>query len=178
MALYTVMRETAMAGYGIPSFSALNPALRCDPLPTFDHDGNAATPLAGLFPVLITEGGGASDALTVRYGRTRLGGIPISGTFAGTSVTVTNNLGCQAGDIVLVVNGANCAMQKVAPCRTTPISHWCSTGCNSGQHRLHGGRGMKSLRPLAERLTRNGVPSAADVVSLQAQYGLTAVHLL
>jgi type IV pilus assembly protein PilW len=170
VAIYTIQREASMAGYGMPVFSIQNPALRCDPLPTHPVSG------AGLFPVLITEGGAGSDTLTIRYGSTQRGGIPISGTFAGTSVTVVNNLGCQVGDAALVVSGSLCAMQTVSALPdNTHITLAAAPAVTAGNIACMGAWNEVAYTVAAGGgLTRNGVPSVADVVSLQAQYGLTA----
>lgn len=167
VAIYTIQREASMAGYGMPVFSTQNPALRCDPLPTFGG--------AGLFPVLITDGGAGSDTLTIRYGSTQRGGIPVAGTFAGTSVTVTNNLGCQVGDVVLVVNGSSCAMQQVSALPdNTHVTLAAAPAVMAGNIACMGDWNEVVFTTAAGGLTRNGIPSTADVVSLQAQYGLTA----
>lgn len=170
VAAYTIQREASMAGYGLPVFSTQNPALRCDPLPTFGG--------AGLFPVLITEGGAGSDTLTIRYGSTPRGGIPIRGTFdaVGTSVTVTNNMGCQVGDVALVVNGSSCAMQQVSALPdSTHITLAAKPAVTTGNISCMGTWNEVTYTTAAGGgLTRNGVPSVADVVNLQAQYGLTA----
>jgi type IV pilus assembly protein PilW len=170
VALYSIQREAAMAGYGLPVFSILNPALKCNPLPTHPVSG------AGLFPVRITEGGAGSDTLTIRYGSTQRGGIPISGTFAGTSVTVVNNMGCQVGDVALVVNSANCAMQTVSALPdNTHITLAAAPAVTTGNIACMGAWNEVAYTTAAGGgLTRNGIPSAADVVSMQAQYGLTA----
>jgi type IV pilus assembly protein PilW len=170
VAIYTIQREASMAGYGLPVFSTKNPALKCDPLPTHPVSG------AGMFPVRIAEGGTGSDTLTIRYGSTPRGGIPISGTFAGTSVTVTNNMGCQVGDVALVVNGPICAMQTVSGLPdATHITLAAAPAVASGSIACMGAWNEVAYTTAAGGgLTRNGTPSAADVVSMQAQYGLTA----
>lgn len=171
VAVYNIQREAAMAGYGLPVFSTKNPALLCDPLPTHPVNGT------GLFPVFIAEGGvGASDTLTIRYGSTQRGGIPISGIFAGTSVAVVNNMGCQVGDTALVVSGSACAMQTVnALPDNTHITMAAAPAVVTGNVSCMGTWNEVTFTTAAGGgLTRNGVPSVADVVSLQAQYGLTA----
>lgn len=170
VAIYTIQREAAMAGYGLPVFSIQNPALRCDPLPIHPVSG------VGLFPVNITDGGAGSDTLTIRYGSSQRGGIPISGTFAGTSVIVTNNMGCQVGDDVLVVSGSSCAMQTVSALPdNTHITLAAAPAVLSGSIACMGAWNEVAYTTAAGGLTRNGIPSVADVVSLQAQFGLTAV---
>lgn len=115
MALYAMKRDVEMAGYGIPVFSAANSPLRCTTVPSFDHDGNAATPAIDIFPAVITDGGAGSDSLSIRFGRTDTAGIPVRFSLSGgTDAIVANNLGCQAGDWAVISNGANCAMIKVS----------------------------------------------------------------
>lgn len=170
VAVYTVQREASLAGYGLPVFSTKNPALQCDPLPVHPTGG------AGMFPVAITEGAaGASDTLTIRYGGTARGGIPIAGTFAGTSVTVTNNLGCEVGDEVLIVSGATCAMQTVSALPdNTHITLAATPAVLAGNIACMGAwNEVVFTTAAAGGLTRNGVPSIADVVNFQVQYGLT-----
>jgi type IV pilus assembly protein PilW len=169
IAVFTVQREASLAGYGLPVFSTKNPALQCEPLPVHP------TTAAGMFPVAITQGAaGASDTLTIRYGATARGGIPIAGTFAGTSVTVTNNLGCEVGDDVLIVNDASCAMQTVAALPdNTHITLKAAPAVLAGNIACMGAWNEVVFTTNAGGLTRNGVPSVADVVSFQAQYGLT-----
>lgn len=174
LALYTMQREAAMAGYGMPVFSTKHPALLCDPLPT--HPGPGIITGTGLFPVFITEGGaGNSDTLTIRYGSTQKGGIPIEGTFAGNSVTLVNNLGCDIGDTALIVNGAACAMQTVTALPdNTHITLAAAPAVTSGNIACMGGWNEIVFAIAAGGgLTRNGVPNTADVVNMQVQYGLT-----
>lgn len=190
LALYTIQREGMMAGYGIPTFSTKNPALNCDPLPTFDHDGNATTADAGLFPVSITDGGSGSDTLVIRYGDTKKGGVPVTSTIAANTVTLNNNLGCEVNDIALVVSGTVCAMQKVtALSTTTPYTSITLQGSPTSKDGIVMTSGniacmgpwnevsfeVKALGGESGRLSllRNGVPVAPNVVAMQAQYGVT-----
>lgn len=171
IAAYTVQREVSLAGYGLPVFSTKQPALNCDPLPVHPIGG------VGMFPVAITEGGaGASDTLTIRYGSTAKGGIPVEAFFAGALVTVTNNLGCEIGDDVLIVNGASCAIQRVSALPDN--THITLTGVPAvlaGNISCLGTMNEVAFTTAANGgLTRNGVPSVANVVNFQAQYGLTA----
>ena len=171
IAAYTVQREVSLAGYGLPVFSTTQPALTCDPLPVHPISG------VGMFPVSITEGAaGASDTLTIRYGSTDRGGAPIAGLFTGASVTVTNNLGCVIGDDVLVVSGSSCAMQRVTALPdNTHITLAAAPTVNSGNIACMGTMNEVAFTTAANGgLTRNGVPSVANVVNFQAQYGLTA----
>lgn len=71
IALYNVMRDAQMAGFGSPLLDFVNQPLKCNPEPTIDHDKSGATPAIGLFPFVITDGGtvaGASDQIHIRYG--------------------------------------------------------------------------------------------------------------
>lgn len=71
IALYNMMRDAQMAGFGSPLLDVVNSPLKCDPDQTIDHDKNGASPAIGLFPFVITDGGaaaGASDQVHIRYG--------------------------------------------------------------------------------------------------------------
>jgi len=125
IALYNIKRDAESAGFGLPVFSSQNTPLKCTTLPTFDHDGDAATAVIDLFPVVITDGGGGlSDTIAIRYGRTSMGGIPSLATVAGTTATFTtnNNMGCQADDWAIISSGTTCAMAQVAATLLSPAT--------------------------------------------------------
>lgn len=130
IALYNIMRDVQIAGFGLPFLDRTNPPMTCNPAPTIDHDNDAVTPAIDLFPVVITDGGaaaGATDQVAVRYSFTYtppaladrrkavIGGVStefpsnpgVSVDIVNpinattTGVMVHNNRGCQNGDIVL-----------------------------------------------------------------------------
>ncbi len=179
IALYNIQRDVAVAGYGTPVFSTRNTALMCDPLPTFDVDANAATPEAGIYPVLLADGGvgpGASDTVTATYGDTARGGIPIAATVAGNFAVVANNLGCQIGDIALMVNGVTCELQKVSNLvGTTGIEFQNNPTVTTGMVTCLGGWNEISYSVANGMLSRSGANSVAGIVNIQAQYGISAI---
>lgn len=182
IALYNIQRDVAMAGYGLPVLSTLNPALMCEPLPKVDHDNTAATPDAGLYPVLLTDGGnaaGASDNITVRYGSTATGGVPIAATIAAPNVVVNNNLACQVNDIALLVNGPVCEMWRVSAMAGVgnitleSIPPGNVTAMTSGMIACLGRWNEFSYSIANNMMTRNGAASVAGIVNIQAQYGIS-----
>jgi len=205
VALYNIKRDAEMAGFGLPVFSSQNSPLKCTTLPTFDHDGNAATPVIDLFPIVIADGGGLSDTIAIRYGRTSMGGIPSTANVAGTtaSFTTNNNMGCQADDWAIISSLTSCAMAKVAATLLSPATRtdWVTMPLTATPAVLSGsiacvGKYQKDSpyddhsSPLEylywvdngnlvlggdPATTGSGTPVVAGIVSLQAQYGVSAV---
>jgi len=183
IALYSIQREALMAGFGLTAFDVGNSPLRC-----------AAFTPAGtdISPVAITDGGaaaGASDSVTIRYGSTQMGAVPIRiNGLAGTIAGVDNNLGCRVGDVALIVDGANCAVTSVtgptdialnpvpsAPPDTTHIQLTSAAGVAVGANlACMGGWGSFVFAVNNNQLERNGTPIQADIVNIQAQYGISA----
>ena len=88
-------------------------ALKCNPAPTLalDVDNDPATAdvtIDVITPVVITEGV-SSDTIAIRYGTTTRGGMQtrVVSPFGTDTVTVENNMGCRAGDVVLVTRNSN-----------------------------------------------------------------------
>lgn len=173
IALYTIGSELQMAGY--PLMPAINSPLECTTL-TF-----GATGKTGISPATITDGGAAgSDTLTIRYGDSVMGGVPTQIGAVGTPTTVSSNLGCQVGDFVMIINGTTCAMTKVTALsaagvspvtvslqNTTATANGANLAClglswNEITYAVNGGN-----------LQRAGQDSVADIVNLQAQYGIS-----
>ncbi len=193
IALYTIQRDVQMAGFGLPVFDTVNPPLRCDPSPTVDHDGDAATPNIDMFPLSITDGGtaaGASDDVAIRYSLTPTGGIPIRLLNAANPVAVDNNLGCQNGDIVMVSQGASCVMTRVNEddadliADTTHITLASTPPApplNIGSSLACMGNWNQFTYTIANnQLQRNDASSAVltpiitGIVNIQVQYGISA----
>lgn len=141
IALYTMRREIESAGYGLPVFNEDISPFNCPINVTFDHDNLGATPEIGLSPVVITDGGTASDIVAVRNGNTMKSGafVAIQTVPDPTpTVQVPNVLGCTKNDAVLVLqeissSTARCAMGRVSEVITAPtqrikISNISATG--------------------------------------------------
>jgi type IV pilus assembly protein PilW len=174
IALYTVTRDAQMAGYSL--MPVADSPLECATL-TF-----GATGIADIFPVTITDGGGgASDTVIIRYGDSPSGGIPTTITAMGAptanDATVTTNFACRVGDVALIANGTTCAMTSVnavAGATTVTLADITATGIGANLACLGSSWNEISYAVNNGNLERNGVTSMAGIVSLQAQYGISA----
>jgi type IV pilus assembly protein PilW len=178
IALYNIGRELQIAGY--PLMPSTDSALECTTL-TVNGVVDATIPNR-LTPVVIADGAaGASDTITLRYGNSLMGGIPNPITaMVGATASISSNLGCQVGDITLITNLATCAMSSAsAVAGTTTVTLADATGAiaaanlaclgtwNEITYRVNGGNLERVVAGVA-------VPSVADIVNLQAQYGISA----
>lgn len=170
--------------------------LMCDPIPTVDHDSNGATAEIGIFPVLLQDGGaGGSDAILATYGDTATGGMAtISGSVVGAAAFMgpdpvlrpaeANNLACSVGDVAVLVNGSTCELRRVAALAgTTGISFdTAPTMVNTALFPADPGIAIGCLGNWNEfsysivnnMLSRSGAANVAGIVSIQAQYGISA----
>ena len=187
--LYNVQRDVQLAGYGLPVFAKTDSPLLC------------TTPSAtanSLSPIIILDGGTASDSVSVRYGSTPLGGVPVviasapTPTSAPMTVTVQNNMGCAAGDTALITSGTSCVLVEGAAgvggvrsiTGTTNITLRDGAGVATGASIACLGSwrtytyAVNSLKQLTRSVTENGatttLPNVAEIVNLQAQYGVSA----
>lgn len=198
IALYSIEHELRMAGYGLlPSTDA---PLNCTTV------NFGATGITDISPVTITDGGagpGASDSITVRYGNSDSGGVPSIITGVGVTgandITVNDNMGCHAGDVALIINGATCNLTNVTGPTDIAIPPVASTPPNIQTitvQNIAGAINDTNLSCLGAWVTtvfrvnpaydptvaansqayleRSGTPSVADIVNIQAQYGISA----
>ncbi len=194
IAIYNLQRDAEKAGFALPVYSTDFTPFNCPINTTFDHDNNAGTAQIGLSPVVITDGGAASDVVSIRLGDSMRGGIPtpmIAGTGANIA-QVDTTIGCGVGDTVLVMrdppsNGCSItrttAITAAAPRRVTFVA---STNVASGNNfSCLGVWNELRYSIVANQLTRSGeivagipsansVPIVADIVNMQAQYGVSA----
>ena len=190
IALYNVQRDVQLAGFGLPVFAKTNSPLFCndavDPTKTDER----------VSPVVITDGGaaaGASDTITVRYGSTLSGGIPVQVSLAtvttapAMSVGVSNNMGCQVNDTAIIVNGTSCVITSVTgptdiavpPVPTVPdtthIELQVGTGVIANANiACMGNWSAYTFAVNNNQLERNGAANVAEIVNMQAQYGISA----
>ena len=187
IALYNVQRDVQLAGYGLPVFAKTDSPLFC----------TAFTPAgASVSPVIITDGGaaaGARDTITVRYGSTPSGGIPVQVSLAtvtaapAMSVGVSNNMGCQVNDTAIIVNGTSCVITSVTGPTDIAVPS-VPTGPDTTHIELQDGTGVIANANIAcmgnwsaftyavnnNQLERNGAANVAEIVNMQAQYGVSA----
>lgn len=187
IALYTIGHELQTAGYGLlPSEDS---PLECTTL-NFGASG-----ITDISPVTITDGGaaaGASDSISIRYATTPSGGVPSPITATGipgaNDVTIDNNLGCQINDIAMIINGATCNFTNVVPSGTpalTTITLLNPAGAITGANisclgawsvtlfRVNPNYDPTDPANSQAYLERNGAPNVADIVNVQAQYGIS-----
>ncbi|MEQ1487678.1 MAG: PilW family protein [Methylotenera sp.] len=179
IALNNIQRDVQMAGFGLPMPMADkdNAVLKCNPSP------------AKLFPVLIEEGAaGASDTITIRYSTTALGAIPVKindpANALSFGLTVENNIGCKDNDVVLIANGTSCVMTTAKDANGAPdtlINITLAPATPVGSPIVIGAKLAcmgnwqdYKYEVVNDQLELNGVPSIAEIVNIQAQYGVSA----
>lgn len=193
IALYSMTRDLKMAGFGlIPTGdSAINcsaPAISAAATAGVTGYTNGVT---SLNPVTIYDGStqtpvSTSDVVTIRYGDNASAGTstPIS-TISGSTVTLLNNLGCQPtpGIALLITGPSTCNVTTVtALTGTTTVTLGDVTGAAPGinlsclgkwtevTYQVNGGNLERDVYPNGLGTT----PMVADIVNLQAQYGISA----
>jgi len=117
IAMFTMRRDLENAGYGLPMFETATTPLRCPLSISVNHDNSGATANINLSPILVVDGGAASDVVAVRYGTAMKGGAGVKLTAGSTTTTanVETSLGCNVNDIALVI-------------QPVPIQNKCSLG--------------------------------------------------
>jgi type IV pilus assembly protein PilW len=171
-------------------------ALRCDSTSTLaldlDNDPTTADVTIGfnalVTPVTITDGVNG-DSIAIRYGTTSRGALPtrVTNVTPPNYVGVMNNMGCRAGDVVLVTkevkSSTACVATKLTAATTnasleaTPneINVISTTGMAQGDRLACLGQVRQITFDVAgNQLQRNNIPVISDIVSLQAQYGVSA----
>jgi type IV pilus assembly protein PilW len=195
VALMNIQRDVQNAGYGLPlpNTDRANNPLNCAIFANYDPPINPITgidpPVTNLFPLVIINGATAtaSDTITVRYSTSAVGGVPSlvvtpANATAAAGMVLENNIGCNDHDIALLVSGTQCGMTSVADANgtpntvsnirlnTLPVGVW-GTGAKMT---CMGNWQNYTYTIVNNELRRNGVPIIADVVNMQAQYGVSA----
>ena len=181
IALYNLQREIQLAGYGLPTFDIANSALLC-PTTTTVNAGTVALPVPiNLFPIQITDGGAGTDSISIRYAANQTAGIPVRvKSLASAVITVPNALGCAVGDAILLNSGSTCVTTKVTAVSLVAnaddtITLASNTGVVAAQKvSCLGGWSETTYRINANQLERNSTPIVAEIVDIQAQYGISA----
>lgn len=198
IALFNIQRDTQIAGFALPVYGSEFSPFNCPINTAIDHDNNAATPAIGLSPIVITNGNGAnaSDTIAIRYGDSMKGGISV-GMQAGTGANIAEvdtNIGCAINDAVLIVRQTSpltCSMTRVTDLTAagvTPVKITLASTTNVAVGNAMACLGVWNevqYAVTANQLTRTGdvtagvpsavaVPMVADVVNMQAQYGVSA----
>jgi type IV pilus assembly protein PilW len=136
LALFSIERDARMAGWGI----AWSTVLGCGGLQWY-YNGVYSTPLGGTLPalvaapVVITDGGAGPDTITIFSGTDTERVIPatVGKTMAaaGDAIEIDNPQGFSnnPGDIVLVAQGATCALMQVTSVAGGQLTH--ASGVNA-----------------------------------------------
>lgn len=170
-------------------------ALKCDPAPilSIDADNDPATADVSvdiITPVRITDGA-ASDTVTILYGTTTRGAMPtrITNVSPPNFIGVDNNMGCRAGDVVLVTKDSNiagntvCIASRLTAATTntsldaapTAVNVISTTGMALNDRLACLGQVRQTrFSVVANQLRKNNDDVLSDIVSLQAQYGIAA----
>jgi len=175
IALYTMTRDLQMAGFGLLPVS--DSAIKCAVPAIFPA---AAASVSSLSPVTITDGGaaaGASDSITIRYGSSPAAGTPVPITLmtGGVDSIVDNNLGCETGIAIILTGSTTCNVTTVtALTGTTGVTLGDGGSATAGNSLACMGQWNEiTYRSNAGRLERNATPAIADIVNIQAQYGIS-----
>jgi type IV pilus assembly protein PilW len=203
IALYTIGRELRMAGFGLITANTspldctiLNPGTTADISPVIITDGGTGQGASDT--ITIHYGNSASGGVPSPI----VGGVGVAaGLPSNNSVGLENNLGCHTGDVALLVNGATCNLTSVTgptdiditPTPSSPpdnksvellsingaangvslscLGAWVTTVFQINPN--YDPTGATGVANSQAYLERSGDPSVADIVNIQAQYGIS-----
>lgn len=126
IALYTVERDVRMAGFGFNTAAALN----CSSVQYYYNGAyssppgpaTGALPPLAFVPVIITQGSGAADSITLLYGdapeRVLPGSLRETMPSASAEFKVDGTAGYRANDLVMVAQGSTCMMTQITHVQT------------------------------------------------------------
>ncbi len=144
IALYTMERDLRMAGYGIANSDALG----CGQIQYY-YNGNYSNPPGGtlpaivLAPVVITDGVGGPDTVSVMYGnedeRTVPATVSKNMSSAAADINLDNPTGFSdaPGDLILLSQGGVCTLAQVTTVNTSTLQL------------VHAGSGTAPWNPVA-----------------------------
>ena len=185
ISLYMIQRQVQLAGYGMPIYGTDSPLMCDNSNDSFDPDGSGPRASIGIPPIVIADGGtdaGASDTITVRFGTQQMGGFPVQivNATAAPTLQLVNNLGCQTGDVAVVINGSSCQLTTVTDVPAATVSQTRVTldsvaGAANGAWVACVGDWQENVyRVNGDTLEENGVAVMSNIVNMQAQYGISA----
>ena len=180
IAMYSLQRELQFAGYGLPVFDPANSALGCPVSTTVNISTNATPNNVPIFPIMITDNGGI-DRVAVRYAATPGAGISVRvKEISSNVIDVPTSIGCAVNDVMLLNSGSNCVSSKVSAINAIAnaddkITLTSATGVVKGlKVSCLGGWTQVEYAVNANQLERNATPIVAEIVDMQAQYGISA----
>ncbi len=114
LALYYVQRDAQNAGFSLPTYNSNDPSPLLCPINTSINQQGV---LLNLSPILINDGGTASDIVRIRYGNSASGGASVRATGLMSAPTLDNRLlGCHENDVVLfhqTAAVARCSLARI-----------------------------------------------------------------
>jgi type IV pilus assembly protein PilW len=197
--LYSLQRDVQLAGFGLPLFDQRHMPLNCTDT-VFNLAAVAAPAMsattANLVPITITDRASSlgGDTIAVRYGNSTSGGVPmlVTSSSAGTTVALDTSVGCAIKDTVIAVTESTCVVTRVtgftvpnkvniSPAITVDIGSdpkfstrfSCVGMWNDVTYSVSGTQLIKDSTPDG---VANGTPIVDGIVSLQAQYGISAAN--
>jgi len=203
IALFMVTKELQMAGFGM--VAGFNSPFDCEPAST-NYGATGITDISPITITDGGAAAGASDIVTIRYGDSPSGGIPSlivppTGPLGANEVPIGNNLGCRVNDIALIVNGTTCNLTTVTgptdiatpavPSVPTPNTASVALQSVAGAAENNylsclGGWNVVTFQvnpnyvasPTDNEayMEKNVTPAVADIVNIQAQYGISATY--
>ena len=179
IAMYNLQRELQFAGYGLPVFDPANSALNCPITTTVNISTNATPNNVPIFPILITDNGGI-DRITIRYAATPSAGIQVRvKEISSNIIDVPTSIGCAVNDVMLLNSGSSCVTSKISSINAIAnaddkITLTSATGVVKGlKVSCLGGWTQVEYAINANQLERNATPIVAEIVDMQAQYGIS-----
>jgi len=187
IALFNIQRDVQIAGFGLPEINPIGSPMQCNPSPSYDDPDTPFVEDFDMFPIAIVDGGTGSDQITVRYGDAPMGGVSslISSNPTVSSplmnISVDNNMGCKINHVAMIVNQGVCAMTKIKAVTTTTKVTVAVDGGGKVANTARAGASLFCLGNWGAvgygvnngMLERNGQPSVAEIVNIQAQYGIS-----
>lgn len=172
--LFSIVREVKQAGFGLMSVGEADThdsALDCASV-NLNTSG-----VTSINSIQVTDG--TSDTITVRYGTSDFGGAVStlhSSTTSGSPTDVKSNLGCEVGDVAIIISPTSCDLTTVTGVSTTgsPTVTFADTvGSTDNDFACIGDWNEVVYRVNNGNLERNGNPVVGDIVNIQAQYGIS-----
>jgi type IV pilus assembly protein PilW len=157
---YMIDRDVKMAGWGL-EHSAFN---GCDTLFTFLDDGASAGPINDLFAsVLITDGGGNPDTITIQYYdnpsnpdfKMAVTGLRSTMPSSSAELNVNSTYGCEIGDLAIVAQGGNCTLMEITQVQESALKLQHNPG------------GTPSYNPPNNYQNANGWPAYSTGANMQ-----------
>jgi type IV pilus assembly protein PilW len=184
IALFTIERDMKQAGFALmPQGKANTPD---SPLDCTIVNVNSSG-ITSIYPVDIANGA-VTDTITIRYGNAPLGGaitgLNDSNITANADRALDSNLGCNPGDVAIIMSGATCNLTKITAVSTVntitdPQTVKLSNvvGSTGNDFACLGSWTEATYRVNNNNLERvvGGVATIVmnDVVNIQAQYGVS-----